>query len=108
MQNRPDGSGMANSLCVFCCFSSFCGSLQTSIVILFAIRTDSRPFRCDERQAVLSKKIRRLLYIYQKNPQDRSLVGFRQFKFNKYSFWLNIFLSDKAKNVDIASYGEAF
>jgi len=32
----------------------------------------------------------------------------RQFKLNKYSFWLNIFSSDKAKNVDIASYDEAF
>jgi len=37
-----------------------------------------------------------------------ALIGIRQFKLNKYSFWLNIFSSDKAKNVSIASYDEAF
>jgi len=57
IQNRPDGSGMASSLCGFSGLCSFCGCLLTLLDDqLLAIRTDSRPFLYDERQTVLSYK----------------------------------------------------
>jgi len=50
VQNRPDGSGMAGSLCGFCCLCSFCGCISTPLdEQSLAIRTDSGTRLCDER-----------------------------------------------------------